>query len=712
MALDAWGRFKWGVRRWWEGGPQSQQQFLDQPGWLRPVEARNQKYLIEILGATGGTFTLTIVGTGTTAAIAYNATPAQVRDAIAAVTGGGSVTVSGRPGRYAVEFIGGLAAQAVTMTMDGSGLTGVVTSRIIEVLRGREGQGSIDPLPVTPGGTPEDFELTASTTNFYTLEIHDEEGELLKGHADPDNAAFWSNWTQPKMRLEIDAASVFSFRIPGTDATTIAQLVQPNKIWVRDRWGMLIEIFHIRRTHKIREGDAIFFAVDTQSRLAQLGKEPASEVTFDEILVKDAVAALFANQVQTPPIAVGVIDPIIGEQEITIEFQRGYVLGALRRIQDALPLARAGHFFVDSGGTFQWLEKITGPLNEQIVIGRGLKGINAVTDWDELVTRVYLYGAGEDPRTQLRLTDAGESNDYVENAAGVAAYGVRPLVREAKGIESASALLSMANRIVEEFGGSPFVEVSVDVIDLAKSINFDGWEDLIVGAEYQVLDPAQSIDTTVTLRVLEPNMENPLKTTVDLSNRPKRLSDFLARLFETQASTRVNVNEGTGDRLPNISRIYDGTESIDRLTLRDGDLLAENSPVELSVRDSSFGDAGGQWVQLVPGYLAADEASLPTDGVQSLALGRAEDTGDLYRRNDANDGWEKVGLAESDIEGIIDEAYILDIVWRTATTEGGLAAPGDERVLGRVTAGADQGRVYSRNDADDDWLPIARYHAP
>lgn len=88
----------------------------------------NEVQTVTITGTpTGGTFTLTYAGQ-TTAAIAYNATAAVVRDRIAALStvGTGNVAVSGSAGGpYTVTFQGDLAGTDVAaMTASGAGLTG------------------------------------------------------------------------------------------------------------------------------------------------------------------------------------------------------------------------------------------------------------------------------------------------------------------------------------------------------------------------------------------------------------------------------------------------------------------------------------------------------------------------------------------------------------------------------------------------------------
>lgn len=86
--------------------------------------AINEEQMINLNGATGGTFTLTYNGISTTV-LNYNASAASIRTALEGLPGinPGDVSVSGAPGNWTVLFTGALAGTDISeLGLDGSGL--------------------------------------------------------------------------------------------------------------------------------------------------------------------------------------------------------------------------------------------------------------------------------------------------------------------------------------------------------------------------------------------------------------------------------------------------------------------------------------------------------------------------------------------------------------------------------------------------------------
>jgi hypothetical protein len=109
------------------------------------VAARNEVQTLTITGTpTGGTFTLTMPGQGTTAAIAHNATAANVVTALEAVIGPGNVTATGGalPGTAVVlTFQNEYGLRDVALLTATASLTGGTTpaAAVAETTKGSAG---------------------------------------------------------------------------------------------------------------------------------------------------------------------------------------------------------------------------------------------------------------------------------------------------------------------------------------------------------------------------------------------------------------------------------------------------------------------------------------------------------------------------------------------------------------------------------------------
>jgi len=105
---------------------------------------------------TGGTFTITVTPYGnplTTAALAYNATAAQIQAALVAILGTGNVTVTGTTGpgtAQTITFVGALKAMTIPpMTVSVAALTG--------------GTPAYTMVHTTPGVSPNGYIVYAGT---------------------------------------------------------------------------------------------------------------------------------------------------------------------------------------------------------------------------------------------------------------------------------------------------------------------------------------------------------------------------------------------------------------------------------------------------------------------------------------------------------------------------------------------------------------------
>ena len=474
-----------------------------------------------------------------------------------------------------------------------------------------------------PGATlPSGATLTASRLAIYSIEVRSSVHALIDGV---------DRWFDGRLRFEVDEASRLSFSVTADDAI-VASLVTPNIIWVRDRWGMLLETFRIRSVIKTRDGEKTTVRVNCQSALVALGIEPVINYStgYDddwvpvEMTVGAIVGELLDLQVQSPSITLGRIDSTIRDYSLSFYAGDTTVLAALRDLQARLPQAIAGHFYVDNRGRLNWRVRIGSHRGEALAVGSALAGIEYSTSYEDMVTRLYLYGEGDDPTYRVRLTDVGadEPEEYIESAT-VGTYGVIPLVIWEKSIRTPQALLEVAERLIEELG-QPVIEIGIDAIDLAKAdgTRFPGANDLYIGSTYTVTDAALSVSTDVSVVAIEPSMENPLQVKVELTNRRRSLADLLASILKS-INSPLNVD---GVQYPTMGRNYTTAPAVPRY--RAGDTRYNANPQMYNGTDwEDMNAAAGNAVKWnVANYAAFAALTLDADG----DLGYTLDLNNLY----------------------------------------------------------------------------------
>lgn len=516
-----------------------------------------------------------------------------------------------------------------------------------------EEDGDIITLPVNPGEDPVSITVDASRRLFYRIEVTDEAGEKLGQVVN-----FWdAHYT-----AVLGEAAALRFTLLADDAAA-ALLVHPNHIVLRDRYGLVLDRFLPRKRKKRRVGDAKFLDIEAQSLIVALQRQPVISYSATAT-VQEHVAWLLQQQIGALVLGLGGIEEPIASTSVLLEVEACTVLQALNRLRELLPAADRGHMYVTAGNNFRW-RKVIGPLGRQLLVGLNLRGIQYGTNDDDLITRLYMYGEGQDGAHRVRLTDAGEANEYIEQNTGT--YGIVPFVKIDRRILNPATLLARAQAILSEFS-TPRVEVTVDVWDLACADVQDGGPDYTVygsyyvGSQLRAIDADLSIDTTITVAKAEYDLSNPLAVKLDLSNRQRSLADMFKEIYQ-QIPGPTNVNRDAGNTYENITRIYDGTE-IDPVTgeassdeyadllHRLGDLKAELDRLsyrQTDITDETEGDAlGGRWNDLVPSFEAATEAALPQSDIPQNSIGRVtagDDAGRMYKRNAANDDWEPVGEA-------------------------------------------------------------------
>lgn len=461
---------------------------------------------------------------------------------------------------------------------------------------GEDGQsGGVIVLP------PASVAIEASRLHVYRIEVYSLAGARL---------ATVTDWVSGKLNVRLDEASTVKIRVPG-NSDAAALLARPNRIYVRDRWGFLIDSFRIQFRDRVREGDAIWYDVTGQSEIVRLKTEvvPVYDQPDETTTVREHIEALLALQLDDDPIVLDDIDDAIAEEAFALHLEDTTIFGALLTIQQILPRDLAGHFFLTPNGQLRWYIDFRRGPERVIAIGGQLTGVTDRTNWDDLINRLYLYGNGQDRSTRLTLVDAGEANEYIEDADSVTAYGRLSRIKIDRRIEKAETLLRVANRVVEEFS-TPSITVTVNAADLAKSDEYAAnYADLMIAAPYRAVDPGLGIDTSIDLVGMKIDLANPLAVRLELNNSERKLGDFTSDLISALTQP-LDVN---GDRYPTMGRNFSNGTTPDNL--RAGDTRWNTGEDQAEMYDGdSWEPMGGGTPSDDPGTDIAED-----DGIAGVA---------------------------------------------------------------------------------------------
>lgn len=484
-------------------------------------------------------------------------------------------------------------------------------------------------------GTVVSMAIRANRLRHWRIEVRDPDGDLL---------AHVPEWIGGKLRRMLDKASALEFRIE-YDAEGADELARPNTVWLRDRWGYVVDTFQIMRRRPVGRGDSSFIDIVCQGAISQLAMEVVIEYAEDDpaATVGQHVAALLALQGRDDALTLGRIDPEIEEIELPFFAYDTTIHAALLQLQIALPRELRGRFYVDARRRLQW-RLLPGDTTEQIITrGRNVYAIEAETDYSTLVNRLYMYGEGQDTRDRLKLTALGEEypEEYLDDTESITAYGLAPAIKVDRRIRYPETLLRVAQRILEEFA-APQVVVRVDLLDLAKADDAPaGWRDIEIGGKYRAVDTTLGIDSVVEIVEIETDLARPVPIRVELANQTKTLGDLVSALIDaTQQPLDVD-----GDRYPTMGRNYTSREPREA---RAGDVRWNADDDRGEMHD---GDA---WQAIasegaIYWYTATTKAGLPNTDIPETALGRVtagDDKGMVCVRNPDNNGWDAINFME------------------------------------------------------------------
>jgi len=346
----------------------------------------------------------------------------------------------------------------------------------------------------------------------------------------------------------MNATPTLSFSLPANDAKAIyltsAYVV---KVWntVKEQFEGVYDIDDA--TERWDSGGS-FIDVNCSGLLARL--EKTDNATYDTTATPKTptqiITALVALQEFTPALTVGTIEPTT---TFAMAVENTNLLTSVLKCTEYL----GGHIDVSDAGALNWWNDPSGNPTREIRYRKNLRGMTRKVDYSKIRNKIYAYGAGE-TEAQITLMDAGEAQEYIQDATSQTAYGTRIKRITDKRITHPATLLRWAQRYLAAYK-DPVYSYTVDAVNLAAhpSFNFD-LEELEIGQIVRIYnddltDPLTGgiIDVDVKVVALTTNLSDPKDIQIELANATPDLADLLGNTQEYQAlSQNVAVQIGAG----------------------------------------------------------------------------------------------------------------------------------------------------------------------
>jgi phage minor structural protein len=440
-------------------------------------------------------------------------------------------------------------------------------------------------------------------------------------------SAYLENALDISLTKEANAAPTLSFSLPADDAkTTFLTTAYEVKIWntLKSRFEGLYTL-EDATDQWTASGKVI--ACNYAGAMVQLVDE--ENISYDTTATPKTptaiVTALLALQTRTPAITVGTIQPTT---TFCIAVENVNLLKAFQQCVSYL----GGYIEVDEDRHFNWYnEPSTTTPTREIRYAKNMEGVTRKRDFTSITNKLYAYGYGE-KEVQLNLIDAGETYEYIENAASQLAYGVHPRRITDKRITHPSTLLKWAQKVLAEYK-DPVYSYTVDAVNLAEHPDFSfDYESFEIGQIVRVvnsdlIDPITGLGLNVNVKIVKvtTNLSKPEEISLELANATKSLADLIANTAETASlvnNVAVQISAGQVEILGGVK--ISGWASAGVTTINGGQITANTITADaiktstLNAKTITLGTTGGDSIIKSGNYVA------DTSGWQIKANGDAE----------------------------------------------------------------------------------------
>lgn len=474
------------------------------------------------------------------------------------------------------------------------------------------------------GGDTVSPNLVEFATREYQLELRNSADTLI---------AFLPNYSNESWTEEVNRPDILSFDYPSRDPIA-ASFVQPFQVWLRDKanGNKLLQRFRIMTpTLEAPAPDVIHVeCLDWLSLLREEWITSFQLTASDAASFADVIDGYLSFQANTKKVFRGTMSGTLRNRQTNTWATNKTVLDAIETIHETV----GGQYHVNAYRRLEWKERLGPKIGAQFRFRKNIKSLTRVgPDFGEVINRLYAYGNGSNRETRLNLLDAGEPNEYIEDAASIAAFNIKSGLWRDSQIEDPAELLATAEFVLAQ-RKDPRISYTVDVADLTFDPNSPkNSEDIVLGSVWWVIDEKINLETQQIVVKIVRRLRDPLQVKLEITNIPRDLSNLFKRLFKGLEELEVADSADWMDPL-----IDDGLTDVDDIAWwhTDGvpgagpgnldekieDVLGIDDVAEIATWDTA-GDTG-TLDDLVTDMMAANPTAVLSDLTPEVVVGLAD----------------------------------------------------------------------------------------
>jgi len=276
--------------------------------------------------------------------------------------------------------------------------------------------------------------------------------------------------------------------------------------------------------------------VDGLDYLSQLGRENAGAYTASAKTIGTIINELLALQVLTPAVTLGTINGTISAYTRSIQSDGWSILQVLQSLRETA----GGYIEVDNDRHLNWSLTVGEDKGQQIRYRKNIEGFRRTIDFTTLANRIYAYGSGQGG-ARIALAAPG----YIQDVPSQTLWGgiyAKSFSNQSFTIQA--TVTAWATQLLALYK-TPLISYEINIANLALDTDF-AFDELQLGSVVKVIDEDLGIDVSVKVtRIDYPDLMEPSRLVIQLSNRMRDLVDLLANVYETQQQQVAALIDGS-----------------------------------------------------------------------------------------------------------------------------------------------------------------------